>query len=93
VLPSGAGIRVPLLERFSSVRVPVLQTSANLSGGADARCIEDVPESIRSSVDLVVDGGELPGIPSTVLDLSVYEADGTWTVLREGAVPADEIDL
>ena len=46
-----------------------------------------MPEELRSGADLVLDGGELPGIPSTVVDLSRYEADGSWAVLREGAVP------
>ena len=48
---------------------PVLQTSANLAGGADARRLDDVPEPIRAGADLVLDGGELPGTPSTVVDL------------------------
>jgi L-threonylcarbamoyladenylate synthase len=40
-------------------------------------------------VDLVLDAGELPGTPSTVVDLSAYEESGDWTVLREGAVPRE----
>ena len=68
----------------------VLQTSANLTGGPDPRRLEDVPRSIREGADLVLDGGELPGIPSTVVDLSRYEA-GEWKVLREGAVPIDRL--
>ena len=48
---------------------PVLQSSANLAGGPDARRLADVPESIRAGADLVIDGGELPGVPSTVIDL------------------------
>ena len=95
--PSTLGVRVPLLsgalEPLRQMRLPVLQTSANVSGGADARRIEDVPEGIRSSVDLVLDAGSLPGVPSTVVDLSRYESDGEWTVLREGALPASELDL
>ena len=95
--PSLLGVRVPLLsgalEPLRAVGSPVLQTSANASGGADARRIEDVPEAIRSSVDVVLDAGELPGVASTVVDLSRYETDGTWSVLREGAVPASELDL
>jgi L-threonylcarbamoyladenylate synthase len=95
--PSLLGVRVPLLsgalEPLRAVSWPVLQTSANLSGGPDARRIEDVPESIRSSVDVVLDAGSLPGVPSTVVDLSRYESDGTWSVIREGAVPASELDL
>jgi len=87
VLPGGVGVRVPDLPAFAGVRVPVLQTSANLSGGPDPRRLSDVPDSIREGADLVLDGGELPGTPSTVLDLTHYEDEGEWRVLREGAVP------
>jgi L-threonylcarbamoyladenylate synthase len=41
---------------------------------------------VRAGVDLVLDAGELPGTPSTVVDLSLYEESGDWSVLREGAV-------
>ena len=81
------GIRVPDVPLLRAVRIPVLQTSANLSGGPDARMLEEVPAALREAADLVVDGGELPGTPSTVVDLSRYEADGTWELLREGALP------
>ena len=37
-------------------------------------------------VDLVIEAGELPGTPSTVVDLSLYEQSGDWSVIREGAV-------
>lgn len=87
VLPGGVGVRVPDLPAFAGVRVAVLQTSANLSGGPDPRRLSDVPDSIREGADLVLDGGELPGTPSTVVDLSRYESEGVWRVLREGAVP------
>ena len=91
VLPGGKGIRVPALEGPpGGAGVAVLQTSANLSGGPDPRRLSDVPKSIRAGADLVLDGGELPGIPSTVVDLRGYE-NGAWTVLREGAVPSTEL--
>jgi L-threonylcarbamoyladenylate synthase len=90
--PAGPlGLRVPRLEGplapLAGVDWPVLQSSANLSGGADARRIEDVEESIRAGVDLILDGGALPGTPSTVVDLSSYEHDGAFAIVREGAVP------
>ena len=88
VLPGGQGVRVPALAGPpAGARVTVMQTSANLSGGPDPRRLEDVPASIRDGADLVLDGGELPGVPSTVVDLSRYES-GEWEVLREGAVPS-----
>jgi L-threonylcarbamoyladenylate synthase len=64
----------------------VMATSANLHGGPDPRRLSDVPEEIRAACGALVDGGELPGVPSTVLDLTGLEP----RVLREGAVPAAE---
>jgi L-threonylcarbamoyladenylate synthase len=93
--PSTVGLRVPRLERelapLADVRWPVLQSSANHAGGPDPRRIEDVPDDIRRDVDLVLDGGELPGTPSTVVDLRSYEERGEWSVVREGAVAAAEL--
>jgi L-threonylcarbamoyladenylate synthase len=81
--PSTLGVRMPF---FAPVGRPVLQSSANQAGGPDARRLSDVPDSIRAGADLVIDGGELPGTPSTVVDLRSYES-GSWSVVREGAVP------
>jgi L-threonylcarbamoyladenylate synthase len=81
------GLRVPDLPAFADMSVPALQTSANLAGGPDARRLDDVPEAIRRGADLVLDGGELAGTPSTVVDLREYEATGAWRIVRQGAVP------
>jgi L-threonylcarbamoyladenylate synthase len=93
--PERLGIRVPALDGklapLAAMRWPVLQSSANLSGGADSRRVEDVDARLRSGADLVLDGGELPGTPSTVLDLSGYEDDGSWRVIREGAIPREAV--
>ena len=70
---------------------PVLQSSANHAGGADARRLGDVPRPIRDGADLVLDGGELPGTPSTVVDLRRYERDGAWSVLRSGALAPAQV--
>lgn len=92
VLPGGEGLRVPALEGPpAGAQVTVLQTSANLSGGPDPRRLDGVPESIREGADLVLEGGELPGVASTVVDLGRYEA-GEWTVLREGAMPLADLE-
>src|SRR4051794_16376066 len=84
------GLRVPD-GPLTGVRWPVLQSSANRAGGPDPRRLDEVPEFIRDSADLVLDAGELPGTPSTVVDLVTYERDGAWSVVREGAVPGEEI--
>jgi L-threonylcarbamoyladenylate synthase len=84
--PSGAnvGVRVPDLppEAAAVVRAVgvVCATSANAAGGPDPRRVEDVPEEIRAACGAVVDAGELPGVPSTVLDLTGPEP----RVLRDG---------
>jgi L-threonylcarbamoyladenylate synthase len=94
-VPDRLGLRVPALsgalEPLSAMRWPVLQSSANPSGGADARRLADIEPRIRAAVDLQLDAGELPGTPSTVIDLSAYEDDASYAVLREGAIPAAQL--
>ncbi len=93
--PERLGLRVPLLEgelaSLSGVSWPVLQSSANRSGGPDAARVADVDEELRAGVDLILDGGELPGTPSTVVDLTSYEQEGSWEVVREGAIPREAV--
>jgi L-threonylcarbamoyladenylate synthase len=86
------GLRVPHLPALAGVRVPLLQTSANLAGGPDARSLDEVPRSIRDGADLVLDAGQLPGTASTVVDLGGFDAAGLWGVVREGAVPRADIE-
>lgn len=88
---STLGIRVPVVPQLAGVRRPVLQSSANRAGEPDPRRLADVPPLLRAAVDLVVDGGELPGTPSTVIDLRCYEEDGQWSVVRAGAVGEREL--
>jgi L-threonylcarbamoyladenylate synthase len=85
------GLRVPRVPQLKGVRWPVLQSSANYAGGPDSRRLEDVPESIRVRADLVIDGGELPGTPSTVVDLRGYDDDGSWLIARAGALAEEEL--
>jgi len=69
----------------------VLQSSANRAGGPDPRRLDEVPEFFRQSADLVIDGGELTGTSSTVVDMRYYDADGSWRVVRSGAVGEQEL--
>jgi L-threonylcarbamoyladenylate synthase len=88
--PDTLGVRVPDLDGPGRAVLAgagaVAATSANLPGGPDPHRLEDVPEELRAAAAALVDGGELPGTPSTVLDLTGPEP----RVLREGAVPAAE---
>jgi L-threonylcarbamoyladenylate synthase len=88
--PETIGVRLPA---FSADVAAILRqvgavaaTSANRPGEPDPRTVDDIPEEIRGACGAVLDVGPLPGIPSTVLDLTGPEP----IVLREGAVPADE---
>jgi len=76
---------------LADVTIAVLQSSANRSGGADPRMLDELDPAIRDGADLVVDGGPLPGTPSTVVDLRGFERDGSWSVLREGAMARDDV--
>jgi L-threonylcarbamoyladenylate synthase len=88
--PLAIGVRVPRLEGVAAEVLAqvgaVVATSANRPGGPDPKRLDEVPEEIRSGAAAVLDGGELPGTASTVIDLTGDEP----RVLREGAVPADE---
>jgi tRNA A37 threonylcarbamoyladenosine synthetase subunit TsaC/SUA5/YrdC/SAM-dependent methyltransferase len=90
--PTTLGLRVANVPQLTGVRWPVLQSSANLAGGAEARTLQAVPEVLRAEADMVIDGGELPGTPSTVIDLRGYEIDGSWSIVRAGAVSEREVD-
>lgn len=94
--PERLGVRVPELtaplSALAALRVPVAQTSANPSGGPDARSVTGVDPAIVAGVDLVIDGGELPGIASTVVDLTGYEQAGVFEIVRAGAVAEPSIE-
>lgn len=93
--PERLGLRVPALRgplaALAEASWPVLASSANLHGGPDPRRLEDVPEELRDAADLVLDAGELPGTPSTVVDLGTYEQTGAAPVVRKGALPAARV--
>lgn len=93
--PTTLGLRVPALgpatAALAAVGVPVAQSSANLAGGSEAHALDEVALELREAADLVLDGGRLPGIASTVVDLRDYERAGAWHVLRAGAVGLDAL--
>jgi L-threonylcarbamoyladenylate synthase len=91
--PGTLGLRVPKLDtELRHVRWPVLQTSANFAGRPDPRRLQDVPLGLRDSAELILDGGELPGTPSTVVDLREYAKTGEYMIVRQGLLPAADIE-
>ncbi len=88
--PDTIGVRIPEVSGLAAellARVGVVAaTSANLHGGADPRRVGDIPQELLDGIAAVLDVGNLPGTPSTVLDLTGAEP----RVLREGAVSAAE---
>ncbi|MGB9186220.1 MAG: Sua5/YciO/YrdC/YwlC family protein [Solirubrobacteraceae bacterium] len=87
------GLRVPVVPGLAGVRWPVVQSSANLAGGPEARELGEVPTAIQRAADMLIDGGRLPGTASTVIDLRDYEDSNQWRVVRAGAVPEAEVAL
>jgi len=87
--PDAIGVRVPELPAPADAVVArigaVMGTSANLPGEPDPASVDAIPRELLEGCTAVVDAGELPGVPSTVIDLT---GDAP-RVLREGAVPAD----
>jgi len=93
--PDTLGLRVPALApalaALGALREPVLQSSANLTGEREARRLADVPRELRDGVELCLDGGELPGVASTVIDLREYGDGGRWSVVRAGARSSEAV--
>jgi L-threonylcarbamoyladenylate synthase len=69
----------------------LFQTSANRSGAPDASTPEEIDAEIAAGADLMITAGELTGTASTVVDVSGLDSGGRWKVLREGAMPHDEL--
>jgi L-threonylcarbamoyladenylate synthase len=71
---------------------PIFQTSANRSGEPAPRSFDQIDDGILAAADLAIDAGELIGEPSTVVDVTDIDEGGNWKILREGALPAAEVD-
>ncbi len=70
---------------------PVFQTSANHSGEPAPAAFAEIPTAIVEGADLAIDGGELTGLPSTVVDLTAFDVEGDWKVLREGGLSSGDL--
>jgi L-threonylcarbamoyladenylate synthase len=89
--PERLGVR--LIEGpLAGAMTPIFQTSANRSGGPAPHAFGEIDSQILEAADVAIDGGELLGAPSTVVEMSELDSAGRWRVLREGALPAGVID-
>lgn len=89
--PARLGVR--LIEGpLAGARCSILQTSANRSGEPPPPAFDELDPELVAAVDVAIDGGRLGGEPSTVLDLCRLETDGSWSVLREGAMSVVEVE-
>ena len=89
--PERLGIRL-FDSPLAGVATPLFQTSANLSGEPAPSRFADVAPAIAEGADLALDGGELTGLPSTVVDVTGLESGGGWQILRDGGMPAAEVE-
>jgi len=84
------GVRVPAwpapARGLGELPFPLLASSANPSGGEAPRCVDEVDGGLLAACDLVLDAGPVSGEASTIVDLSLYEVDGTWRILRRGTI-------
>jgi L-threonylcarbamoyladenylate synthase len=90
-VPETLGVRL-IGGPLGGAMTPIFQTSANRSGEDAPRSFEEIDERVLAAADLAIDGGELIGAPSTVVDLTELDSEGRWEVLREGALPRGVID-
>ena len=89
--PETIGVRCPdheLIRTLCAAAGPLATTSANRHGEPTATSAAGVADDLDAAhVSLVLDGGECPGTPSTVVDLTGEVP----VVLREGAVGEDDL--
>jgi tRNA threonylcarbamoyl adenosine modification protein (Sua5/YciO/YrdC/YwlC family) len=85
------GVRVPdhpVALTLLSAAGPLAVTSANPSGDPPARLAGEVLETLRDTIELILDAGETPGgQPSTVVNCTGSYPD----ILRHGPITQEEI--
>ena len=89
------GMRIPdhrfILKLLAELQAPLAQTSANISSEPPAKTAEEAVRYFAKSEikpDLVIDGGTVPGVSSTVIDCTGLSP----LVLRSGVMSKQELD-
>lgn len=89
--PGRLGVR--LIEGpLAGAITPVFQTSANIAGAPPPHDFDEVAAEIIAGADLAIDGGELTGVPSTVVDITQLDSGGGWEILREGGLGRESLE-
>lgn len=73
---------------FNSYDHPVVSTSANISSEGPAASVAGTPTSITDKVDLIIDGGKINTMPSTVIDVTGKDIG----YIREGIIKKTQIE-
>jgi len=87
-------LRIPAatipLAVIQAAGIPLTATSANLSGASECTTAVAVRDQLQDRISIIVDGGTSPReVASTIIDLT--DAEARWEVMREGAIPSQEI--
>ena len=72
------GVRIPrhwVSEAVAELDLPVVSTSANLSGEPYMTTLDNLDESVKQKVDFIIYEGEKSGRPSTVVKLFEKEVE------------------
>ena len=85
-----AGIRIPnskVVAKLIEIAGPITITSANLHKGKAPNSLSIAIEELKGMVEMFLDGGILPGIPSTVIKVTENNIE----LIREGIFPWKKI--
>lgn len=86
-------LRVPAAEIplavVKAAGIPITATSANLSGAVECTTAEQVRDQLQERISIIVDGGPSPR--SALSTIVQFDSDGSWHVIRDGAIPNKDV--
>jgi L-threonylcarbamoyladenylate synthase len=76
------------LALIAGIGMPIIGTSANLSGRPNPLTAAEVKDQLGDRIELIIDGGRCSGTESTIIDVT----KAVPVILRKGAVSLSEIE-